>query len=70
MSRAKSVWIPPAGTVATYLGRNRKLSRTVRVVAEASAGRLVVEAIGRRGAPVRITIKQENLQPLQTGLFD
>ena len=46
MLRAKSVWIPPAGTVATYLGRSRKLSRTVRVVAEASAGRLVVEAIG------------------------
>ena len=70
MSRAKSVWIPPAGTVATYLGRNRKLSRTVRVVAEASAGRLVVEALGHQGVPVRITIKQENLKPLPPGLFD
>ena len=70
MLRAKSVWIPPAGTVATYLGRSRKLSRTVRVVAEASGGRMVVEAIGRRGVPVRITIKQENLKPLPPGLFD
>jgi hypothetical protein len=70
MSRSKSAWVPPAGTVATYLGRSRKLSRTVRVLAEASAGRLVVEAIGRQGVPVRITIKQENLKPLQPGLFD
>ncbi|WP_153147693.1 hypothetical protein [Dechloromonas sp. H13] len=70
MTRVKSAWLPPAGTVATYLGRNRKLTRTVRVIAEASAGRLVVEAIGRQGVPVRITIKQENLKPLPPGLFD
>lgn len=70
MSRAQLPWLPCAGTVATYLGRNRTLSRNVRVIAEASAGRMVVEAIGRQGVPVRLTVKQENLKPLQPGLFD
>lgn len=70
MSRFSSPWLPCAGTVATYLGRSRKLSRNVRVIAEASAGRMVVEAIGRQGVPVRLTVKQENLKPLQPGLFD
>lgn len=48
----------------------RKGGYNVRVVAEACAGRMVVEAIGRNGKAVRFTIKRENLAPLQPGLFD
>lgn len=70
MSRAKSAWLPPAGSLVTYRGRSRHSMRNVRVVAEASAGRMVVEAIGKRGALVRLTIKQGNLQPMQPDLFD
>lgn len=44
--------------------------RSVRVVAEASAGWMVVEAIGRDGVPVRFPVKPRNLEPLQPGLFD
>ncbi len=70
MSRSKSVWWPPAGTLATYRGRSRQMTRNVRVVAEASAGRMVVEAIGRQGVPVRLTVKRENLWPMEPDLFD
>lgn len=63
-------WLPRAGTVAVYAGRSPKSARNVRVVAEASVGRMVVEAIGRQGGVVRFTVKQENLKPLAPGLFD
>ncbi|MGA9396084.1 MAG: hypothetical protein WCA83_11080 [Azonexus sp.] len=66
----KSSWSPNPGVVATYIGRNRNAVRNVRVIAEAVAGRMVVEAIGKNGVPVRFTVKQENLRPLQPGLFD
>ena len=65
MSRAKSRWLPCAGTVATYVGRNRGNKRNVRFIAEAVAGRMVVEAIGKQGVPVRLTVKRENLKPMQ-----
>ena len=70
MSRYLKPWLPPAGTVAAYAGRSKKAVRNVRVIAEASAGRMVVEAIGRKGVPVRFTVKCENLAPMQPGLFD
>lgn len=70
MPRVKAPWLPQAGTVAIYRGRSSKTARNVRVVAEASGGRMVVEAIGRQGVPVRLTVKQENLVPMQPGLFD
>jgi len=70
MTRAKSAWLPPAGKLVTYRGRSRKTMRNVRVVAEASAGRMVVEAIGRQGVPVRLTVKRDNLVPMQPDLFD
>jgi hypothetical protein len=70
MTRAKSFWLPCAGSVATYIGRNRSAARNVRIIAEAVAGRMVVEAIGKDGVPVRFTVKQDNLRPLQPGLFD
>ena len=73
MVRKRKVWTPPIGCFATYIGRGGKLSRggyNVRVVAETCADRMVVEALGRSGAPVRFTVKRENLAPLQPGLFD
>lgn len=73
MSRKKSLWSPQVGAVATYIGRAGRLARggyNVRVVAETCANRMVVEALGRSGAPVRFTVKRENLAPLQPGLFD
>lgn len=70
MTRPAAPWLPRAGTVAAYMGRSKNTARNVQVIAEASAGRMVVEAIGRRGVPVRITVKCENLKPLPPGLFD
>ena len=70
MTRTTKHWLPHAGVVATYAGRSKKTARNVRVIAEASAGRMVVEAIGRQGVPVRFTVKRENLSPLQPSLFD
>lgn len=70
MSHARTAFLPPAGALVTYTGRTRSQTRNVRVLAEASAGRMVIEAIGRQGVPVRLTVKQENLRPLQPDLFD
>lgn len=70
MTRTTKHWLPQAGLVATYAGRSKKTARNVRVIAEASAGRMVVEAIGRQGVPVRFTVKRENLSPLPPCLFD
>jgi hypothetical protein len=55
--------------MATYIGRTIMQSRNVIVVAEAVAGRMVVEAIGRKGANVRLTVKRENLSEPQPDLF-
>lgn len=71
--RRKKKWEPIIGGVAEYVGRYSTLSRqghTVRVIAEASGKRMVVEAIGKGGKPVRITVKRENLGPVTPGLFD
>lgn len=74
MVRKKSTWIPLVGVLATYIGRASRLAPgggyNVRIVAETCADRMVVEAIGRRGLPVRFTVKCKNLAPLQPGLFD
>ena len=70
MAREHASSLPSAGTVVVYRGRGHNSERNVRVIAEASGGRMVVEAIGRQGVPVRLTIKQENLLPMQPGLFD
>ena len=37
--------LPPAGTLVTYQGKTRAATRNVRVVAEASGGRMIVEAL-------------------------
>lgn len=70
MRTRTQTWLPRAGTFATYAGGTRSASRTVRIIAEAAAGHMVVEAIGRRGHPVRITVKRESIVPLQPSLFD
>ena len=71
MPRPSPSWIPPAGSLVTFSGRSQRgLSRNVKAIAEASAGRMVVEAIGRKGIAVRLTVKMENLHPLQPSLFD
>lgn len=56
--------------LVTYAGRTRSQMRNVRVLAEASGGRMLVEAIGRKGVPVAFTVKRENLMPLAPDLFD
>lgn len=62
---------PPAiGTLVIYRGQTRKATRHVRVIAEASGGHMIVEAIGRNGQLVRLTVKQKNLLPKQPDLFD
>ncbi len=73
MARKKTTWMPQIGGLATYIGRASKLAKggyNVRVVAESCADRMLVEAVGRSGAPVRFAVKRENLAPLQPGLFD
>jgi len=73
MSPRKKIWHPEIGVLATYVGRGSRLARggyNVRVVAETSVDRMVVEAIGRSGQPVRFTVMCKNLAPLQPGLFD
>jgi hypothetical protein len=65
-----SRWMPSPGALATYAGQTRAGRRNVRVVAEAVAGHLIVEAIGRQGAPVRFTVKRHSLSQPQPDLFD
>lgn len=65
-----SRWTPTPGALATYTGQNRAGRRHVRVVAEAVAGHMIVEAIGRQGAPVRFTVKRHSLSQPQPDLFD
>lgn len=67
---AMAKWIPTPGSIATYLGRTRARTRTVRVIAEAVAGRMVVEAVGKKGLNVRFTVKRENLARPEPDLFD
>lgn len=71
--RKKPRWIPGIGQLAQYIGTRSRLSKgghTVRVVAETSGQRFVVETIGSAGVPIRVTVKAVNLGPLPRGLFD
>lgn len=61
----------PKGQYFAYHGKSAKLLKpgvVVRGVAEASGGRVLIEAIGHAGSPVRFTVKQRNLRPY-AGLF-
>jgi hypothetical protein len=62
-------WTPAPGSIALYVGRTKAKTRTVRVIAEAVAGRMVVEAIGLKGVNVRLTVKRESLAEPQPDLF-
>lgn len=62
-----------AGDIAQFCSRHSGLTRLgcpVRVVAEASCERTVVEIIGHAGRPVRVTVKTAHLHPMPPGLFD
>jgi len=63
-------WIPAPGLMATYIGRTKAQTRNVIVIAEAVAGRMIVEAIGKSGANVRLTVKRESLREPQPDLFE
>ena len=57
----KTKWIPTPGQLATYVGRSGSQRRNMLVIAEASGGRFIVQAIGRKGDLVRLTVKRESL---------
>ena len=63
-------WIPVPGEIATYAGRTGSSKRTMMVVAEAVGGCFVVEAIGRKGVVVRLTVKRGSLKEPEPDLFD
>ena len=63
-------WKPVPGAFAYYVGRTRSSSRMVRIVAEASGGYMCVEAIGRQGRSVRLSVKKDNLREPDRDLFD
>ncbi|NHC07965.1 hypothetical protein DFR40_0213 [Azonexus fungiphilus] len=62
-------WMPQPGDLALYVGRTRAQTRNVIVVAEARAGRMVVDAIGRKGINVRLTVCRDSLRQPQPDLF-
>lgn len=62
-------WYPSVGALATYVGQTRASRRNVRVIAEARKGRMLVEAIGRKGRPVQFTVVRNNLVQPQPDLF-
>ena len=62
-------WIPIPGIMATYVGRTKAQTRNVIVIAEAVRGRMIVEAIGRKGKNVRLTVSRDSLREPQPDLF-
>ena len=62
-------WIPAPGMLAAYVGRTGSARRNMLIVAEAIGGRFVVEAIGRQGVVVRLTVKADSLREPQPDLF-
>ena len=69
----KTKWEPQIGGLASYLSRAGHLAgggTNVRVAPATCARPRRAEANGRSGAPIRFTVKRENLAPMQPGLFD
>lgn len=64
-----AIWMPAPGCMATYTGRTGSSRRNMMVIAEAVGGRFIVEAIGRKGVIVRLTVKRESLIQPQPDLF-
>lgn len=69
LAETMSIWIPAPGLLATYVGRTKAKTRNVMIIAEAVAGRMVVEAIGQKGIKVRLTVSRNNLKEPQPDLF-
>lgn len=66
-------WQPVPGADAAYIGKGARLlkqGRRVSVIAQASGGRMVVQAIGHKGEPVTFTVAAANLGQPQPDLFD
>ncbi|MDD2740654.1 MAG: hypothetical protein PHV02_00135 [Rhodocyclaceae bacterium] len=55
--------------MATYVGRTKALTRNVIVIAEAVRGCMIVEAIGKKGINVRLTVSRDSLRQPQPDLF-
>ena len=73
MKRRPARWIPEPGQLASYTGGSSRLlkgGKLLRVVAEASTERMIVEAIGNNGKPVRFTVLTKNLGRPQPQLFE
>lgn len=68
----KPKWIPKPGELAHYWCTSGKLASgglNVRVMAEASGGYMIVEALRGDGSAVRITVKASSLAAPQPSLF-
>lgn len=66
-------WKPVPGAYASYTGKTSRLLRgagRVRVIAEASNKRTMVEAIGYKGRPVRFPVMTANLGEPRRDLLD
>ena len=62
-------WTPTAGQLALYRGRTKADTRNVVVVAEAVRGYFLVEAVGKNGRNVRLTVRGTSLVEPQPDLF-
>lgn len=62
-------WKPVLRGLAGFRRSGSTASLTVRVVAEARAGWLMVEGCNADGTPSRFPVKATSLAPLQPGLF-
>lgn len=69
MEKSCAKWSPAPGQLAAYVGRTKADSRNVIVIAEGRRGYMVVDAIGRKGLTVRLTVKRQNLIEPQPDLF-
>ena len=69
MEKRCSRWSPTPGQLASYVGQTKAKNRNVIVIAEGRRGYMVVDAIGKKGMNVRLTVKRENLIQPQPDLF-
>lgn len=64
-----NTWTSTPTHLAAYPGRTGSIHCNMLVIAEAVGGRFVVEAIGRKGVVVRLTVKRDSLIKPQPDLF-
>lgn len=73
VSDRRQKWVPEPGHIASYTGDGSTLLQEgtiVKVVAEASRTRMVVQAVDCDGRQVKLTVATRNLMRPQPGLFD